>query len=242
MADGEQLDRSELLRRLVARIAGIESAHTTRVAIDGPDTAGKTTLADELADRLRHAGRDVIRASVDDFHRPRAERYRRGPDSPSGYYEDAFDYNALRTSLLEPLGPGGGGMYCTAIFDLRDDAPVEPQPAQATEGAVLLLDGVFLLRPALRDVWDLAIFISVGFDEVVRRAVRRDARLLGSVAEVERRYRTRYIPGQELYFAEANPQHAADVLIVNDDPSAPWLHVLRVDREPVRDPGTRPSL
>jgi len=48
-----------------------------RTAIDGPDAAGKTTLADELAVALRERGRDVIRASIDGFHRPRRERYRR---------------------------------------------------------------------------------------------------------------------------------------------------------------------
>jgi uridine kinase len=54
------------------------------VAIDGPDTAGKTTLADELADALLGRGREVVRASIDDFLRPRDERHRRGPDSPEG--------------------------------------------------------------------------------------------------------------------------------------------------------------
>jgi hypothetical protein len=43
------------------------------------------------------------------------------------------------------------------------------------------------------------------------------------VAEVERRYRQRYIPGQQLYFAEANPAGAADVVLVNDDPARPTL-------------------
>ncbi len=55
-----------------------------RVAVDGVDGAGKTVFADQLGDVLTAAGRPVIRASVDNFHRPRTERYRRGRDSPSG--------------------------------------------------------------------------------------------------------------------------------------------------------------
>jgi uridine kinase len=39
--------------------------HPTRVAIDGVDAAGKTTLDDELAEVLRERGRGVIRASID---------------------------------------------------------------------------------------------------------------------------------------------------------------------------------
>lgn len=107
MAAAELLDRAALVRRLVALIDAVDLAHPTRVAVDGPDAAGKTTLADELEIALADAGRDAIRASVDGFHRSRVERYRLGPDSPEGYYEDSFDYRALRASLLDPLGPSG---------------------------------------------------------------------------------------------------------------------------------------
>jgi uridine kinase len=54
---------------------------------------------------------------------------------------------------------------------------------------------------------------------------RRDTTLFGSADEVERRYRLRYIPGQELYIAEARPEEAADAVVVNDDPVAPLLRV-----------------
>ena len=47
--------------------------------------------------------------------------------------------------------------------------------------------------------------------------------LLGSRDEVERRYRTRYIPGQRLYVADARPDATADVLVRNDGPAAPVL-------------------
>ncbi len=225
MADGEQVSRAELLRRLVHLIESVDLGYPTRVAIDGPDVAGKTTLADELAVGLREAGRPVIRASVDGFHRPRAQRYARGPDSPLGYYMDSFDYEALRSGLLEPLGPGGSREYRTAVFDFRDDQPLDQSPAVASERAVLVFDGVFLLRPELRDAWDVRVFVSASFEETLRRARQRDEPLFGSADEVERRYRLRYIPGQELYFAEAHPDQAADAVVVNDDPIAPVLRI-----------------
>src|SRR5437763_3560056 len=88
--------RAAVVAELVETIAAVCRPHPVRVAIDGPDAAGKTTLADELAAGLRGRGREAIRASIDGFHRPRAARYRRGPDSPEGYYEDSFDYAAPR--------------------------------------------------------------------------------------------------------------------------------------------------
>lgn len=97
------MKRTHMLQALAKRIATLLSAHPVRIAIDGIDAAGKTTLANELAMVLQSQGRTVIRASIDGFHRPRAERYQRGPASPEGYYADSFDYPALRDELLLPL-------------------------------------------------------------------------------------------------------------------------------------------
>lgn len=59
--------RDELLDHLAEAVGSVTATHPTRVAVDGPPAAGKTTLADELATVLRERGRDVIRATVDDF-------------------------------------------------------------------------------------------------------------------------------------------------------------------------------
>ena len=72
------------------------------VGVDGRDGAGKTTIADGLAACLRVRGIETYRAGIDDWHNPSAVRYRRGRDSPEGYYFDAYDFDALRTELLDP--------------------------------------------------------------------------------------------------------------------------------------------
>jgi uridine kinase len=163
----------------------------------------------------------VIRASIDGFHRPRSERYRRGPDSPRGYFEDSFDHGALRRELLEPLGPNGDHRYLCAVFDFRTDTAVVEPAHTASEDAILLFDGVFLLRPELRSAWDVSIFVAVPPEKTLRRALVRDLELFGSAEEVERRYRSRYLPGQQLYLDEARPLEHADVVVANDDPAEP---------------------
>jgi uridine kinase len=75
------MTRQDTLDQLAGRISALEPAHPVRVAIDGVDAAGKTMLADELARVLGARARPVIRASIDGFHRPRAERYRQGSGS-----------------------------------------------------------------------------------------------------------------------------------------------------------------
>lgn len=86
------MTRDEMLDTLSGYVTDSVLDHPVRVAIDGPDAAGKTMLADALAGRLAGAGRQIVRASIDGFHRPRAERYRQGPLSPAGYYEDSLDH------------------------------------------------------------------------------------------------------------------------------------------------------
>jgi uridine kinase len=86
---------------------------------------------------------------------------------------------------------------------------------------VLLFDGVFLLRPELIDRWDLSIFVTAEFEEIVERARTRDRTLFGSATEVERRFRNRYIPAQQLYCDAARPTDHADIIVHNDEPEQP---------------------
>jgi uridine kinase len=218
-------ERSSCLEILTRLILEVERSHPARVAIDGPDAAGKTTLADELAPLIERSGRPVIRASVDGFHRPRAARHARGRDSAEGYYRDSFDYAALRAALLDPLGPGGSREFRRRVFDYRIDETVAAPTERAAANSVLLFDGVFLLRPELIDAWDMRVFVAVPFSETQRRAAVRDTAYFGSEAEALRAYAGRYVPGQQLYFAEARPQETADVVVDNEDPDRPRLEL-----------------
>jgi uridine kinase len=207
----------------------IESAvpRPLRVGIDGLDTAGKTTLADELAALLTWRGCVILRASVDDFHRPRAERHRRCPDSPEGYYHDTFDVPAVRALLLDPLGPtgdpAGSRRVRVACYDLAAEAPLDVPAQVVPPETILLCDGVFLHRPALIDGWDVSIYVRIRFDEVLRRAAIRDAERFGGAGATVARYRRRYLPGQRLYLAEVDPAALADAILDNDDPAHPRL-------------------
>lgn len=213
--------RAGLIDLLAARIGEDRRGRPVLVAIDGPDAAGKTTLADDLAAALRARGRQVVRASADAFLRPRDERYARGPLSAEGYYHDSVDEPALARLLLDPLGPGGTRVVRTGLRDAATDAPLTPEPVHATDDAILVCDGIFLLRPRLAGRWDVRVFVDAAFDVRLRRALVRDLSAMGSAQAVEERYRTRYEPGQALYRAQARPEAVADVVVQNDDPAAP---------------------
>jgi uridine kinase len=221
--------RTRCLNTLVEAILAVRVPHPVRVAIDGPDAAGKTVLADEMAPLIERAGRPVVRASIDGFHNPRAQRWARGAESPEGYYFDSFDYRALRESLLKPLGAGGNRRIRRRVFDFRTDEPAYSRLETAPREAVLLFDGVFLLRQELDGLWDFSLFVDAPFRETLQRAAIRDAAMFGSEATVIRRYAARYVPGQQIYYETERPQSRASVVMDNADPDRPKLTFLRQD-------------
>ncbi|MEH0822747.1 MULTISPECIES: cytidylate kinase family protein [unclassified Micromonospora] len=222
----DQGTRDELLGRLAEAVGSVTVAHPTRVAIDGPPAAGKTTLADELAVVLHTQGHDVIRAAIDDFLFPRAQRYPRGEYSAEGCYFDTHDYGALNRVLLDPLGPGGDRRFQHVVYDHTRDTALSPPATTAPADAVLVFDGVFLMRPELIDRWDLRIFVSTALEKTVDRAVIRERRL-SSPADVERRWRERYIPSQQFYFATVCPTDRVDIIVHNDEPQQPAWEIQR---------------
>ena len=83
------MTRAEMLAELAELVLAVERPHPVRVAIDGCSAAGKTTLADELAEVLRdRAKREVIRAEIDYFKRAVELRTAYPVGSPEGYYLD----------------------------------------------------------------------------------------------------------------------------------------------------------
>lgn len=210
---------ASLLNRLAATIAELHPLRTVRIAIDGVDGAGKTTLADALAPLVTERGRPTIRASVDDFHHPRTIRYARGRHSPDGFYLDSYDYDSFRSLLLDPLSPGGAGRYVARHFD--HDQPFDVVVRQAPPAAALIVDGIFLHRPGLVSYWDLSIFLKVDFDVSVPRGAQRSA--APDTPDAASPSNQRYVGGQRRYLSECEPEQRAGIIIGYNDLRQPRI-------------------
>jgi len=218
--NAEAVKRSIAIDMLAERIVAAIHPHPVRVAIDGVDGVGKTTLANELVQPILKRGRVVIRASIDRFHNPRAVRYKLGRSSPEGYFKDSFNYASLTTNLLGPLGPGGSLLYCPAVFDYQTDCDIPMRFETARPDAILLFDGVFLQRPELLSHWDLTVFVDAPFNVTVARMSERDGATPPDADAVENR---RYVEGQRLYLRECDPRNAAMFVFNNEDLVSPEL-------------------
>jgi len=220
------MERTELVELISRQILGVSRPHPIRVAIDGVDGVGKTTLADELANKIGVTGRHVIRASVDGFHNPRDVRYRLGRNSPEGYFKDSFNHAALIKVLLQPLGPGGDRRHRCAVFDYRTDSVTETPFEIAPQDAVLVFDGVFLLRPKLRSFWDISIFLAAPFEVTVPRMAGRD----GGSPDLNAPGNRRYIEGQKIYLRTCKPEGSATMVIDYSNLNSPEIIRTKSDK------------
>lgn len=204
--------RRQLLAALAARITGL-GGDRLRVAVDGRTGAGKTSFAHELAREIAACGRPVLRASLDDFKRPWAERHLYDRESAEGYYRNAFDYDRLEAALLRPFSAGSCALCAIDPSTQRDHSA---EMFAAAGDAILVVDGVFALRGRLRPWWDYAIWLSVGADLSVERGIARD----GGDGRV---MVDRYAGSEDIYLREEAPIESADAVIDNSDFASPVL-------------------
>jgi uridine kinase len=206
-------EQKELYTRLADLMLRRNPRGRRLVAVEGRDGTGKTHFADALQVAFARAGVEAFRASADDFHRPQAFRYRQGRDSPKGYYEDAFDVELLDRVLLQPFRMGGSTGFMTRAFDLHRDAPVEMEWLTAGPDAVLIVDGVFLQRPALAGKWHAVLFLEA--DDRVRgeRLRARD----GAHPDVQHASHRRYREAHDHYERQVDPRRKALFVVDNTD-------------------------
>jgi len=223
MDSGPTPARRRVLLELATLVCARELDHPTRVAVDGITASGKSTLAGELAAAVSGLGRPAVHLTMDDFHNPRALRYRRGRMSAVGYYEDAYDFEALVRVVLRPLGPNGSRRYRRRVLDLGTDRAVADDPVTADPDAVVVVDGTFLQRPEVVDHWDVRLFVDTGAAVALARGVARDAALLGGRAEAEAAYTQRYHAASTIYLQTVRPAAQATVVVGNDDPAHPTI-------------------
>lgn len=208
----------EVARRLCAHNVD----HPLRVDIDGVCGAGRCTFAKDVSERIAALGRTVVRLDSDGFHHVRAIRHRQGTGSARGYYEDAYNFDALRDFTLIPLGANGSWRYATRVHDLETDATVRNW-ATAPVDAIVLFDATFLQRDHLREHWDQVIYLDATMERAQARGIARDAEALGGPDNAAAAYDTRYLAACRIYLAEQNPRERASIVVEHDDPAQPTL-------------------
>jgi len=190
------------------------------VGINGVDTSGKTFFSESYAKYLRSVGKDVTLIHIDDFHNPLEVR-RNGTNEIDAYYNNAFNYNQLINELLSPLVGTGAVNKDILCLDLEKNTYSKTMHYEITSEAIIIIEGVLLLRPPLSEYIDVKVFLDVEFDEVLRRARKRDVPKYGEA--FIQKYNDKYTPIQKRYLNEYRPEQNCDVLVDNNDYRSPII-------------------
>lgn len=158
------------------------------IAIDGRCASGKTTLAAALQREL-----SATLFHMDDFFLRPEQRTPERLATPGGN----VDYERFLTEVLLPIREGNSALeyrpYDCHSLQLRSPVHEELSP-------IVIVEGSYSCHPALREHYDLHIFLTVDPAEQLRRIEQRG----GPDAVIA--FREKWIPLEERYFSGCNVQ------------------------------------
>ena len=190
------------------------------IGVAGGSSSGKTTVAERLAELA--STRHLALLKLDSYYvdlgdRPMAEREAFDFDHP-----DAFEWPLLNDHLA---ALAAGASVPVPVYDYvqynrsGEDKLVHPAPIIVVEGILVLWE------PALRERFDLKVFVDTDADIRLIRRLRRDAAERGRSAEsVIEQYLTTVRPAHE-QFIEPSKRYA-DVIVPQGGLNRPALDVL----------------
>ena len=193
----KSMENMATAQNVQAVIERIERVYTERervfVAIDGPCTSGKTTLATVLQRRF---GGNVLH--LDDFFLRPEQRTPERFAEPGGN----VDRERFEDEVLTPLAAGKIAQYRPWDCHTGDFAASHNvEPARLT-----IVEGSYSMHPALRGYYDLMICLTIDSGEQLRRLEARNPRML-------QRFIDEWIPLENRYFASTETRTAADMIV-----------------------------
>ncbi len=191
----------------------VPSRRSALVALTGIDGCGKGYLAERIVEALRGSGVRAVGIPADPWLNLPQRRF--NPRDPARhFYEHALRLDEMFEQLVLPLREQRRLRLLAAVVD---ETATEPRPRtyEFDDVDVVVLEGIFLLKPAYRDHYDLSFWVDCSFETALERALQRRQEGL-PVTETIRAYETIYFPAQQIHLERDDPRAAASVVLVND--------------------------
>ena len=166
------------------------------IAIDGPGGAGKSHLAQLIADSVS----DCQVVHFDDFYLGESQ-------VADDRYGGRFDWRRLEAQLLIPLRQGRQAVY--RVFDWSRGAPGDP--AAVAPAGTIVVEGVYCTRAEIRHYYDLTVFVEASRETRLRRGMERDG------AASRTLWVDVWMPEEELYIGSFHDPKGTAHLIVRGE-------------------------
>jgi uridine kinase len=207
-----------LTSKIVATRTEKSAEQTIVVGISGIDASGKGFITEKIAQGLRESGWRVATINADDWlNLPEVCLSRR--TTGEHFYEHAMRLDEMFDQLIVPLKENRAVSFVADCADAKGNRRKHRYEFRNID--IVLLEGIFLFKPAYRHHFDLTVWVDCSFATALKRAITRCQEGLPP-GETIRAFSTIYFPAQHVHFARDNPQAAADFIIRNDN--APRIH------------------
>lgn len=203
----------KVVERICALRQDTSSHHSTLVALSGIDGSGKGYITGHVADQLRQEQFSVAAINIDGWLNLPPIRFSH-VDAARHFYMHAIRFDSMFSELVLPLR-NSRSIHVEVEHAEETATEFTKRTYSLHDVDIVLLEGIYLLKPAFRQLYDLAIWIHCSFETALERAIARAQENLSPAATINA-YQTIYFPAQEIHFTEDDPVTAADVILVND--------------------------
>lgn len=193
----------DVIQNFISLFESVNRAERFIVGIDGLSRSGKTTLVKSLGNVLKEKNIPYQILHIDDFIVERTKRYNTGHDEWYEYYSLQWDVQWLKENLFEKL-PWSEALLLP-FYEHEKDRQVFKEVG-LKDAAVVIVEGVFLLREEWRHFFDYTAFLDCP------REVRF-SRENSDTQQNLRKFEQRYWKAEDFYFETVSPLDKANLII-----------------------------
>lgn len=199
--------------RLLEVRASVPRERAALVAVSGIDGCGKGWLTRKIVDDLQARGIKAANINIDGWLNLPAKRFS-DKNPAEHFYLHAIRFDEMFAQLVLPLRDARSIRVETDFAE--ETATVHrKQLYEFTDIDIIVLEGIYLLRQAFRNYYDLSIWIDCSFAKALERALARGQEGLPPTDTI-RAYETIYFPAQDIHFQRDNPRQAAAIIVDNN--------------------------
>lgn len=200
------------LLTLKEKIVNLQSDNNFLViGIDGLGGAGKSTISEELYRMLKNDKYNATLLHIDDFIHCRKIRYNDNYLEWECYYKLQWRYDYFLNNVIYPLRNSTEYCHHIELYDKANDTYFTKK-VNFSIGSIVIVEGVFLQRPELKEAFDYVIYIDVSEKERLNRVLKRDS-YIGNVQQIKEKYINRYFPAERFYIKNCCPVDRANYVI-----------------------------
>lgn len=188
----------------------VDTKNISIIGIDGLGGAGKSTISENLCQKLEDNNYHPILLHIDDFIHVREVRYNSAYPDWQCYYELQWRFDYF-FDVIKEIKSGKKDYIDIELYGKDNDTYIH-QRFDINSNSLVIIDGVFLQRREFKHIFDYMVYIDIPEKVRLDRVLKRDT-YIGDEKQIVDKYKNRYFPAEHKYVEEYQPQNNADLVI-----------------------------